>query len=180
MLTLMLLRHAKSSWSDPGQADIERPLNDRGKRAARAMGRLMAVNDLEPQLVLCSPAVRAKETWNLVAGALKTSPALLIEQYIYDFGDGEALMDCLRHKAGVAQSVLLVGHNPSIEGLALILARSEKTELRGQLEKKYPAGALAVIRLDFDSWNAVTKGTGTLLRFDRPKDMLDRGLKSTD
>lgn len=173
MLNLMLLRHAKSSWSDAGQADIDRPLTSRGKRAAVAMGRHMAANGLVPDLVLCSPARRATDSWDLVAGELKTSPAILIEPEIYDFGDGEALMECLRHKAGAAQSVLLVGHNPSIEGLAQRLAGKGDKKLRERLEKKYPTATLAVISLDLGNWTALADAAGKLVRFVRPKDIMD-------
>ena len=74
MLNLMLLRHAKSSLAEAGQEDSDRSLNDRGRLAATAMGRYMASHSLVPQLVLCSPARRARETWGLVAGELKTVP----------------------------------------------------------------------------------------------------------
>ena len=173
MLNLMLLRHAKSSWADAGQADSDRPLNSRGRHAAVAVGRYLAANDLMPQLVLCSPARRARETWGLVAGELTALPAILIVAEIYSFGDGTALMECLRHKAGGAQSVLLVGHNPSIGRLAQILIGKGSDKLREQLEKKYPTAALAVISFDFDSWGALTAGAGTLLRFVSPKDIID-------
>ena len=171
MLSLMLLRHAKSSLADAGQEDADRPLNDRGRRAATAMGRYMASNDLVPQLVLCSPARRARETWGLVAGELKTLPEILIAAEIYDFGDGKALMDCLRRKAGAVQSVLLVGHNPSIGRLAQILVGKGSDRLRERLQKKYPTAALAVISFDLDNWGALTAGAGTLLRFVTPKDI---------
>jgi phosphohistidine phosphatase len=173
MLNLMLLRHAKSSWADAGQADPDRPLNDRGKRAAVAVGRYMASNALVPQLVLCSPVRRARETWDLVAGELTTIPEILIAAEIYDFGDGKALMECLRHKAGAAQSVLLVGHNPSIGGLAQNLIGTGSGKLRERLEKKYPTAALAVISFDFDNWGSLATGSGTLLRFVRPANIID-------
>jgi len=173
MLNLMLLRHAKSSLADTGQEDSDRPLNDRGRRAATAVGRYMASHGLVPQLVLCSPARRARETWGLVAGELKTLPEILIAAEIYDFGDGKALMDCLRRKAGAAQTVLLVGHNPSIGRLAQILAGKGSNTLREQLRKKYPTAALAVISFDLDNWGSLTAGAGTLLRFVIPKDLID-------
>ena len=171
MLNLMLLRHAKSSWSDAGQADVDRPLNGRGKHAAMAMGRYMASNDLVPQLVLCSPAKRARETWDLLARELATFPAILIVPEIYSFGDGKALMECLRVKAGAAQSILLVGHNPSIAGLAQSLIGKGSGKLRDRLEGKYPTGALAVISFDLDNWGALAEGSGTMLRFVTPKDI---------
>ena len=173
MLNLMLLRHAKSSWADAGQADPDRPLNDRGKRDAVAMGRYMAPNGLVPQLVLCSPARRASDTWGLVAGELAAIPAILIAAEIYDFGEGKALLECLRQKAGAAQSVLLVGHNPSIGGLAQNLIGRGSAKLRERLEKKYPTAALAVISFDFNNWGSLATGSGTLLRFVRPRDIID-------
>ena len=173
MLNLMLLRHAKSSWADAGQADSDRPLNDRGKSAAVAVGRYMASNGLGPQLVLCSPARRARDTWGLVAGELKAFPAILIAAEIYDFGDGKALMECLRHKAGATPSVLLVGHNPSIAGLTQNLIGKGSAKLRERLEKKYRTAALAVVSFDLDNWGALAAGSGTLLRFVRPADIMD-------
>lgn len=173
MLNLMLLRHAKSSWADTGQADLDRPLNDRGKRSAVAVGRYMASNGLLPQLVLCSPARRARETWGLVAGELTTIPEILVAAEIYNFGDGKALMECLRHKAGAAQSVLFVGHNPSIAGLAQALIGAGSGRLRERLEEKYPTAALAVISFDLATWGSLTAGSGELLRFVRPRDIID-------
>ena len=147
MLNLMLLRHAKSSWAETGQADLDRPLNERGKRSAAAVGRYMASNGLVPQLVLCSPATRARETWTLAAAELKASPAVLVAAEIYDFGDGKALMECLRHKVGAAQSVLLVGHNPSIAGLAKTLIGTAATNFgngwkRNTQQRPSPLSAL--------------------------------------
>lgn len=173
MLTLMLLRHAKSSLADTGQADLDRPLNERGKRSAVAVGHYMASNGLVPQLVLCSPARRARETWTLAAGELKAFPAVLIAAEIYDFGDGKALMECLRNKAGAAQSVLLVGHNPSIGGLAQSLIGTGSEKLRARLEEKYPTAALAVFSFDFGNWKSLVAGSGTLLQFVRPRDLID-------
>ncbi|MDO8353182.1 MAG: histidine phosphatase family protein [Aestuariivirga sp.] len=173
MLSLMLLRHAKSSLADTGQADLDRPLNDHGKRSAVAMGRYMASNGLVPQLVLCSPARRTKETWSLVAGELATIPEILFAAEIYDFGDGKALMECLRSKAGAAQSILLVGHNPSIHGLAQDLIGTVSRNLRERLKEKYPTAALAVISFDLANWGSLTAGSGTLLRFVRPRDIID-------
>ena len=173
MLSLMLLRHAKSSWADTGQADLDRPLNDRGKRSAVAVGRYMASHGLVPQLVLCSPARRARETWSLAAKELKTSPVVLVAAEIYDFGDGKALMECLRREAGAAQSVLLVGHNPSIGGLAQNLIGTGSRKLRERLEEKYPTAAIAVISFDLATWGSLTTGSGKLLRFVRPRDIID-------
>ena len=173
MLSLMLLRHAKSSLADTGQADPDRPLNERGKHSAAAVGRYMASNGLVPQLVLCSPARRTRETWGLVAGELSAIPEILFAAEIYDSGDGTTLMECLRHKAGAAQSVLLVGHNPSIGELAQTLIGTGSHKLRERLEEKYPTAALAVISFDLANWGSLATGSGTLLRFVRPRDIID-------
>ncbi|HUQ34860.1 MAG TPA: histidine phosphatase family protein [Aestuariivirga sp.] len=173
MLSLMLLRHAKSSLADTGQSDLDRPLNDRGKRAAVAVGRYMESNNLVPQLVLCSPAQRTRETWGLVAGELSATAEVLFVAEIYDSGNGTALMECLRQKAGTAQSVLLVGHNPSIGELAQTLTGSGSGKLRERLEKKYPTAALAVFSFDLGNWQSLAAGSGTLLHFVRPRDLID-------
>jgi phosphohistidine phosphatase len=173
MLSLMLLRHAKSSLADTGQADLDRPLNDRGKRAAVAVGRYMASNNLVPQLVLCSPARRTRETWGLVAGELTTIPEILVAAEIYNSGHGTALMECLRHKAGTVQSVLLIGHNPSVGELAQSLIRTGSGKHRERLEKEYPTAALAVFSFDLGNWQSLASSSGTLLHFVRPRDLID-------
>jgi phosphohistidine phosphatase len=175
MLSLMLLRHAKSSPAETGQADFDRPLNERGKRSAAAMGRYIASNGLVPRLVLCSPARRASETWVLVARELPDTAEVHFTPEIYDFGDGKALMECLRHKAGAGaeQSILLVGHNPSIAGLAQTLIGAGNGKLRKRLEEKYPTAALAAISFDFVNWRSLAAGSGTLLRFVTPRDIFD-------
>lgn len=173
MLNLMLLRHAKSSWAETGQADIDRPLNERGKRSAVAMGHYMASNGLAPQRVLCSPARRASETWDLVAAELPGTPDVHIAAEIYDFSGGKTLMECLRHKAGDATSVLLVGHNPSIAALAQTLVGAGNGKLRQRLDEKYPTAALAVISFDLANWESLSAGSGTLLRFVTPRDVID-------
>ena len=173
MLNLMLLRHAKSSWAETGQADIDRPLNERGKCAAAEMGRYMASNGLEPKLILCSPARRTKETWGLVAAKLPGTSEVQIAAEIYDFSGGKTLMECLRHKAGAATSVLLVGHNPSIAGLAQTLVGTGNGKLRQRLDEKYPTAALAVISFDLANWESLSAGSGTLLRFVTPRDIID-------
>jgi phosphohistidine phosphatase len=179
MITVTLLRHAKSSLASLGQADIDRPLNDRGKRDALAIGRHMASLNLEPQLVLCSPARRAKDTWEIVAKELKTSPLIKVEPNIYDFGDGAVLMELLRRQDKDAKSILLVGHNPTIEGLAQKLVERGSDQLRERLAKKFPTATLAVIGLDLENWKGVKGASGTLLHFIRPKEVAATAIASS-
>jgi len=170
-LRLMLLRHAKSSWTDPGLDDKDRPLNARGLKAAPAMGRYMRKEGFLPDLVLCSPARRARETWKLVSEQLKTAPRLQVEDGIYDFGNGGRVLDIVRQNGGSESTVLVAGHNPSLERLALRLAGDTHGKVRKRLEQKFPTGALAVIDFDMASWNELGNKPGILVDFTRPRDI---------
>jgi phosphohistidine phosphatase len=167
----MLLRHAKSSWADNGLDDRARPLSKRGLSAAPAMGAFMRREGLIPDLVLCSPARRAHETWKLACKELKAAPATLVEEAIYDFGNGGRLLDAVRSRANGARHVLIVGHNPSIERLALRLAGGD-SKLAKVIARKYPTGALAVIDFDARDWREAGDGKGVLASFTRPADLV--------
>jgi phosphohistidine phosphatase len=171
MLRLMLLRHAKSSRDDPTVIDIDRPLAARGWRDAKAMGCHVARHDLIPARVLCSPAQRARQTWDQVSSASKMQIEPDIEPAIYDFGDGAALLDVVRVKGGIANPLMLVGHNPSMEGLAQMLIGSGDSTLRVRLEEKYPTCALAIISFEAEAWKDINDGQGRLYNFVRPKDL---------
>ncbi|MFT3987554.1 SixA phosphatase family protein [Aestuariivirga sp.] len=173
MLTLMLLRHAKSSWSEKGLTDLERPLNGRGKRAAKAMGEHMQAQGWVPDAVLCSPARRARETWATAQSAFTKPPECSIENAAYDFGDGSALLTLIQRNGRKARRLLLVGHNPSLEELAQRLIDRGDEKLRQRIEKKYPTAALAVITFTLSSWEHVIDHTGVLEAFVRPRDILD-------
>jgi phosphohistidine phosphatase len=172
MLRLMLLRHAKSSWTDPGSDDKDRPLNARGQRAAPVVGSYMAKEKLIPDLVLVSPARRARDTWKLASAALKTAPKTLIEDQLYDFGNGGRIFDLIRTKADTATKVMIVGHNPSLERLALRLIGKGEDKLRKRIADKYPTGALAVIDFDAATWKDADDGKGDLIAFVRPRDLI--------
>lgn len=171
MLELMLLRHAKSSWDDPGLGDAERPLTPRGGRAAMAIGATMAERSLVPDHVLCSPARRARETWDLVSGQLDDTVPADIVQDLYDFGDGSALLNVIRSFEGKARRLMLVGHNPSMENLARRLAVAGDRRLLARLAAKYPTGALAVVAFDGEDWPEAGSSPGTLMHFIRPRDL---------
>jgi len=171
MLRLMLLRHAKSSWASPGMDDKDRPLSPRGARAAPAIGAYMRGHELVPKLVLCSSARRARDTWNLVANELTMLPKLIVDDTLYDFGDGRRLMQALVTKAAGAQAVMIVGHNPAIENLARRLIGKGDAKLRQLLQSKYPTGALTIIDFNTKSWGEVKDGSGILSAFTRPRDL---------
>lgn len=174
MLRLLLLRHAKSSWTDPGRDDRDRPLSSRGIEAAPAMGAFMRKKELIPDLVLCSPARRARDTWKLVSEGLNAAPRLVIEEAIYDFGNGGRLLEALRHKANGAKSVLVIGHNPSLERLALRLIGKGDHSLKERIAKKYPTGALTVLEFKASDWKTIKDAEGQLVSFTRPKDVMPK------
>lgn len=144
MPTLLLLRHAKSAWP-PGVPDPLRPLNDRGRRDAPAAGQLLAER-APVQLALVSPAVRAEQTYELAVAELAERPPTRIDERIYEAHAGD-LLEVLGSVPATVERVLLVGHNPGIESLALHLAAPEADVGYEDLVRKFPTAGLAEIEL---------------------------------
>jgi phosphohistidine phosphatase len=164
--TLLLLRHAKSSWDDSGLADHERPLAPRGRRAAKLIAEHMRSTGVEPELVLCSSAVRARETLDLVRPALPSS-AVSIEDELYA-ASAEELLTRIRRVSDTVGSVLVVGHNPDLQQLALLLAsRGDGLE---RLEAKFPTAALATLTFAA-TWSRVAPGGASLDAYVVPRQL---------
>ena len=173
MKTLTLLRHAKSTWDDPVARDFDRPLNPRGRRAARTLGSAMKAQGLRFDRILASPARRVVETLEEIGAAFgPLEPEFDERLYL---ASTETLLEIVRQCDDRANRLLLVGHNPGLEMLALRLTKAEARGLRDEVEIKYPTGTLAEIGLPADSWPRVRERSGTLARFIRPRD-LDPGL----
>lgn len=170
MKTIYLLRHAKSSWDDASLSDFQRPLAPRGRKAAPRLGTYMAQHGLVPDRVLCSAARRAVETWQAVSEALGDQVEVQVREDLYHATPG-SLLDAVRHLSPEVQSVLLIGHNPTFEDLALALAGSGEEEALEELDRKYPTGAMAILDFPVEDWNEVREGTGWLRAFVRPKDL---------
>jgi len=170
MLTLILLRHAKSSWNDPGLPDQDRPLNARGVAAAPLMGRAMAKHGLDPDLVLCSPARRTRDTLALVMPQLKTEPQIVYEDDLYH-GTSAEMLTLLQKVAPAASQVLLIGHNPELQRFALDLIGSGPKHLRNRLEAKLPTAGLVVIRFPVGAWGNIVINSGKLELFLTPRDV---------
>jgi phosphohistidine phosphatase len=151
MKRLYVLRHAKSSWDQPGLADHDRPLSGRGRRAADAIGRHLRAEGIEPELVLCSSATRTRETLARIGFQGRA------ERELYGASAGE-LIARLRDVPPSVGSVLVIGHNPGMHDLALALT--------GEPVDKYPTGALATIELD--DWTAAS---GRMIAFVRPREL---------
>lgn len=166
MLTVSLFRHAKSSWADPALEDFDRPLASRGLKAAPAMGAFMA-RKVRPDLVLCSPARRTRETLDLVAGLIG-DPRTLFPADLY-LHSPETLLACIQAIEGPVRHVMVVGHNPGLHTLALALTRSRHSADAKALSAKFPTAGLAVITLPAESWRDIRAGTGRLILFMTPK-----------
>lgn len=167
MKTLTLLRHAKSGWDDPSLSDFERPLNARGHVAARAMGREMRALGLAGDRIVASPAARVTETIDGLAESYGPL-APVYDERIY-LASLDTLLDIVRATDDAHHTLLLVGHNPGMERLALLLSRGGP--LHDEVALKYPTGALAEISFPVDHWRDVAESGGTLERFLRPRDL---------
>lgn len=168
MKTLTLLRHAKSSWNDPIARDFDRPLNARGRRAARTVGREMRAQGLFFDRVLASPAVRVVETLADVADGYGSALDAEFDRRIY-LATPEVLLELIQQTDDAASALLLVGHNPGLERLALLL--SQAGALRSEIEIKYPTATLTQITFPVERWSDVAEGLGTIARFKRPRDL---------
>jgi phosphohistidine phosphatase len=168
MLRLMLLRHAKSAWPQ-GVEDHERPLAVRGREAAPVIGWYMAAQGLVPDLTVVSTARRAQETWALAGAEFRQEIECRDERRIYE-ANAQTILSVIRKMPAQVETLLLVGHNPGVHDLALMLAHDGDRYAMARLRKKYPTGALAVI--DFDSrrrWKPIAPGDGRLIWFVTPR-----------
>ena len=170
MLTLSLLRHAKSSWKNPGLPDHDRPLATRGEIDSPLMGRVMTAHGIVPELVLCSSARRTRDTLALVLPELKAEPRVVYKDALYH-SPPATMLKILQDAPSTASSVMLVGHNPEIQSLALDLIGHGAKLLRNQLVAKYSTAGLAVINFPAQLWRDVVVNSGTLSLFLTPKDV---------
>ena len=172
MKRLFLLRHAKAVPAEAGGDDHARVLSPRGEADAARMGHAMAEKGYAPERVWCSPAARTRQTWTLVAEALAARPRVMFRDEIYLATQGALLTLVQKAPAGV-QTLLLVGHNPGFETLALTLSRDDggKAEraLRQALREKFPTTALAVLDLEIAQWADAAPGAGMLADLLTPK-----------
>src|SRR6476659_10245369 len=152
MKRLTVLRHAKSSWKDRLLDDFDRPLNGRGRRAARRLGQEINERGLEFDFVLASPATRVRQTIDGVSEHHKLDAPLHFEPRIYMARVAE-LLDLIQSIPPEAKSARLVGHNTSAERLIMKLADDDERGLRKRVEEKFPTAALAAIELPIDSWS---------------------------
>ena len=159
---LHLLRHAKSSWDDPTLDDHARPLAPRGVKAGRRLEAWLRESPVRPELVLCSSAVRAQATLELVRSALG-APRVLSEDGLYHAAAGE-LLDHVCALPHPVTEVMLIGHNPGLEDLLRLLAAAP-----GDEAPRLPTGALATLESEVGSWEELEPGTAALTRLVLPR-----------
>jgi phosphohistidine phosphatase len=165
----MLLRHAKTERAEPGQRDRDRKLTKRGRNDAPVIGAYMAHHDLVPDLALVSPAVRAAETWALIAPSFAKAPKTITDERIYNATPAQ-LIAVIKEKRP-AKSLVLVGHNPSFHDLANQLIASGDIDLREQLKENLPTSGLVVIDLPITDWPQLHVQAGRLERFVTPRQL---------
>jgi phosphohistidine phosphatase len=181
--TLTLLRHAKSGYDDPLLRDFDRPLNDRGRRAAFTIGQWLRAARARGEMadfdhVAASPAVRCRQTIEGVETGLGMPLAPIYEKRIY-LASSATLVELVAGFQPHHHHALLVGHNPGLEDLLLELVPAGSSPSRDEAESKYPTATIARLDLDIERWAQVDGGRASLGLFVRPRD-LDPGLGPDD
>ncbi|CAM5375822.1 phosphohistidine phosphatase [Aquamicrobium terrae] len=164
MARLFLLRHAKAGWAQPGMRDFDRALEPSGAADAEAMGEAMRTHGYVPDLTLCSTAARARQTLEGVAGRADTGRVVFLEELYSE--DAAGYLAIIRTH-GSAGSLLVIGHNPMMEDLAVEMSGRGEEEAKAQLRHGFPASGLAVIGFE-GGIAAAAPGTGRLEAFLRP------------
>ena len=169
MLTLLLLRHAKSSWDDPGIDDYDRPLTKRGTKAAAAIGQYIDRSGLAPSLVLCSSAVRTRATLTLVMREVDAAAPNVVFDEAFYLAPADVLLGRLRECEAKHKTVMIVAHNPGIHALALELSGDGPRDHLNELAMQFPTAALAHLKFRVATWSAVRPATGELADFVLPR-----------
>ena len=168
MLSLTLFRHAKSSWELNGLDDRERPLNARGLAAAPRMGTFLQDNRIRPDLVLCSTAVRTRQTSDLAIAEMKPAPKVKHEAALY-LADPFLLLERVRKTPRTVKHLMIIGHNPGLQILGVELIGDGDPGLIKAISDKLPTAGVVVITFDAKTWGDVGPGKGRLAHFATPK-----------
>lgn len=170
MKTLTLLRHAKSGWDDPAMRDFDRPLSAKGRRAALAIGRHLRGGALPIDRIVASPAVRVVETLEGVAQGYGAPLVPAFDKRIY-LASAATLFELVREEADATTHLLLAGHNPGLEDLALFLSAAGGGPIRAAIEAKLPTGSIVVMTFDTTGWAQAGPDNAALVSFTRPRDL---------
>lgn len=157
---LLLMRHAKAVSKDDAAPDIERPLSERGRAGAHRAGRWLAESGFTPGLVLCSPAHRTRQTWQMLAPALAEPPSAVYDERLYGAAPN-VLVTVLAERAAGLGCVALIGHNPGVHDLASSLCGSGPPELLEELRAGLRTSGIAVVDVP-GGWDDLVPGAGRL------------------
>ncbi len=170
-LQLFLFRHAKSSWDQPDLTDHDRPLNDRGINAASLMGTEMAKRALAPELVVCSTSRRTRQTLDLWLAASKIKPDIIFAENLYH-ASPSVMLDIVKKTTGTYRGLMLLGHNPGMEQFAMQLSADLSSKSAKAMMEKFPTAALAVFDLPNKNWADTEPGTGELISYLMPRQIM--------
>jgi phosphohistidine phosphatase len=163
------MRHAKSDWGQPGLSDFDRPLNERGRKAARLMGVEMRRSGIVFDAVLASPARRVRDTLQRFEKGYGSLGNVRFEQQIYE-SSAEQLLRCIRDSVGTAKDLLLVGHNPGQSQLAALLLSREEAERSGI--EAFPTAAMLRLAVEVDEWPDLQPGACHVVAFLKPRELV--------
>jgi phosphohistidine phosphatase len=172
MKSLTILRHAKSSRDEPGLDDFDRPLNERGRKAARQMGKELKRRKMRFDLVLASAAVRVQETLEDFTAGYGEDLEIGVDSRIYE-ATVQTLIGVIRAVPDRVGNAMIVGHNPGLQQLVLALASDDGEGFRARVESKFPTAAAAVIELNIETWGDAGPGTGRTRELILPRELAD-------
>ncbi len=170
MRRLILFRHAKAEPSELGMEDRARVLVERGRRDAAKIGAYMKSHALVPDRVVISPAARTQETWKITASAFRPAPGAASADQLYD-ATPHAIFAVIKDAPAAAHTLMVVGHNPGLHEVALMLIASGDIDARERLREKLPTAGLVIIDFAFDDWSKLHPQSGRLERFVSPKSL---------
>lgn len=167
---LYLLRHGKAGWGNPADGDHGRTLDVSGLEDCGRLGAYVIENGINPDHIFCSSAVRAQETLETLMDAADKNWPVTNMREIYTAGPTE-LLDIIRSADDSINTLLIVGHNPTLHELTCAFTHDGPEVLRRTLKKQFPSGTIVGLKFDIERWQDITAASGTLISMDSPKDM---------
>jgi phosphohistidine phosphatase len=159
--TLVLIRHAKSSWKDDNTSDFDRPLNHRGKTDAPMMGKVLRQRQVIPDRYLVSPANRAVTTAQYLTAAMGVREDVVVTDHSLYLAEPQSILDVIATKGGSAKTLFVTGHNPGFTELANSISQARIDNV--------PTCGIFAVAFDISAWNAIAGQQGRFLFFDYPK-----------
>jgi phosphohistidine phosphatase len=165
---LLLFRHAKAQRPEPGMEDRARMLVERGRKDSAKIGTYMASNGLVPNRVLISPSARTQETWKFTATAFSSTPTAVTIEQLYE-ATPRVIIALIKEAPTETHTLLIIGHNPELHELALMLVASGNPGARKLLQDKLPTAGLVIMDFAFDDWHKLHRQSGRLEHYVTPK-----------